>query len=251
MLIRQNARRPNEMRELIITTDSVLGTDGACQVSMGGTKASCTVECHYHLKGIHIVYNESGRMKWQRQQGSVEHPSSSEADVVEWVKKALLPSMVAATNQDAGWIIVLEAISDDGSIESACTIAATTALSIAVNHRSSRNTDMNGGAGVHLRHQVMSVTLGTFGGDIAVDLDKGEMQAAEMLAHFAVTSYGAIAKMNLDTRLQECRLAQLMTMAEIAVEHAKGCCSVINSAVNMAREFSGGGNNHLRSLRIG
>lgn len=228
MLIRQNARHPQEARELRLNIQPVTGVDGACEVALGDTKVCCTVECQPELNGLHVVFNESGKMKWKRLQGHSTYSNLSEYNVETWVKKSIESSIVVSTNQDAGWLLILDAITDDGSLEAACTIAATMALTTAIQQRATRE-GPNGS--LHVRHSVVAVTCGMFGGNIAVDLDKGEMNAAEILAQFAITSHGHIVRMNLETQSQDCPTNMLSAMTNIAIEQAKRYFQVMNAVM--------------------
>ena len=220
---RPSGRKPEQLRELVITRHFTMHAEGSVLVAFGNTKVLCTASIEEKVpgflkgKGEGWITAEYGMLpRATHTRGDREAARGKQSGRTQEIQRLIGRSLRAVVDRAAmGEMTVTldcDVLNADGGTRCAAITGAWVALALAFHHLKK----MNVISAIPLLGQVAAISCGIHAGTPVLDLDYAEDSAAHADGNFVLTDAGGIVEIQATaekTAFAESEFAQLLSLA--------------------------------------
>lgn len=238
--MRPSTRRPEEIREVIITPNFIKNTSGSCLVQFGDTHVICTASVDENVprflknKGRGWVTAEygmlpasaNGRMNREAAQGK---QGGRTVEIQRLIGRSLRSVVDFVALGERQVIIDCDVIQADGGTRTASITGGYVAL-----HMACQGLLNNGRIRkMPLRDNVAAISCGIYRGTAVSDLDYAEDSSADVDANFVMTGDGRIVEVQGTAEKEPFSEDEFLQMLNLAKKSVKELVAIQNEALGI------------------
>ena len=237
--MRQNGRKPDQLRELSITPHTSHWAEGSAEIRMGKTHLICTASVlettpkWLNKPGWGWVTAEYGmlprsgdsRMNRERAFGS-----GRSQEISRLIGRSLRAAVDLKNLGERQILVDCDVLQADGGTRTTAITGGFVALSLALKHLKDKVLIQN----IPLKNQVSAVSVGLLNGNILLDLDSREDKNCETDMNFVLNSQGEFIEIQGTAEKKPFSREELLKMMELA---QKGCETLFEKQTEVTGEI--------------
>ena len=217
MLIRQAARREQDLREIIFIPHVSRAADGSCVVKMGNTHVLCTASLDKNMQGILVEYGVLPGATQPRSGRERDSICFETQEIQETVKQSLLMVLDREIFSNVGLTVDCDVLQAEGSLRAASVSGAYIAVALALKKLTPFMFPR-----YPLMGQIAGLSCGLVKGEFILDLDHEEAFQADVIGDFVFNNEGQVVNLFFRSQRFAITMAQIGKMTELALQGSRG-----------------------------